>query len=39
MKVEHVQKDDVMVILPKEKRLDASAAADFKLLRKDGFSS
>ena len=30
MKVEHVQKDNVMVVLPKEKRLDAGVAAEFK---------
>jgi anti-sigma B factor antagonist len=30
MKVEHVQKNNVVVVLPNEKRLDASVAADFK---------
>lgn len=30
MNVEHVQKNNVMVVLPKEKRLDAGVAADFK---------
>ena len=30
MKVEHVKKNNVVVVLPKEKRLDAGVAADFK---------
>ena len=31
MNIEHVRKDNIVVVTPKEKRLDAMVAADFKL--------
>ena len=30
MNIDHVRKDDIVVVTPKEKRLDAMVAADFK---------
>ena len=30
MKIEHVRKNNIVVVTPKEKRLDAGVAADFK---------